>query len=325
MSLVFIPFILWSALLSLGNIFISGITGFIGQHLLKKIHSSLCDEFFIRGMSRQLREPVDYDFIICDILNDDFPADLLDGVDTVFHLAGYAHDLNHSSSNKGLYEKINVEATRNLMDLARKSGVSRFIYVSSVKAGGCSIFDHCHTELDQCIPQDIYGLSKLQAETYVLDQGRDSGMHVSVVRPALVYGPKVKGNLKLMQESIISGWFPPLPHSMNRKSMVHVDDLVGAMLLVASEDRANGEIFIVTDGITYSSRQIYEIMCGFVNKKPIKWSIPVFVFSFLSFISPVLRRKVYKLLGTECYSSEKIESIGFLPRYSLSDINETLD
>jgi nucleoside-diphosphate-sugar epimerase len=97
-------------------------------------------------------------------------------------------------------------------------------------------------------------------------------MHVSIVRPTLVYGPGVKGNLALMQLGIEKGWFPPLPEVGNRRSMIHVDDLVQVLLLAANDDRANGEIFIATDGVPHSSANIYEAICHVLGKAVPRWN-----------------------------------------------------
>ena len=54
---------------------------------------------------------------------------------------------------------------------------------------------------------------------------------------------------------------PPLPEIKNRRSMIHVDDLVRVLLLLAQDEHAYGEIFIATDGNPYSSREIYDAIC----------------------------------------------------------------
>ena len=105
-------------------------------------------------------------------------------------------------------------------------------------------------------------------------------MHVSIVRPSLVYGPGVKGNLQLMLSAVKKGWLPPLPETGNKRSMIHVDDLVKAILLVSKYDCTNGEIYIATDGRPYSSREIYETICNVVGKSVPKWSVPKFLFDF---------------------------------------------
>jgi len=115
----------------------------------------------------------------------------------------------------------------------------------------------------------------------------------------------MKGNLHAMLLGIEKGWFPPLPMIENRRSMVHVDDLVRAILLVAKDNRTNGEIFIVTDGNPYSSREIYEVMCGVLGKSIPRWKLPKFFFKVVALINLNMKYKVDKLLEDEYYSSEK--------------------
>ena len=105
--------------------------------------------------------------------------------------------------------------------------------------------------------------------------------------------------------------------------MIYLDDLVRAILLVADDDRANGEIFIAADGTPYSSRDIYNAMCNVLGKSIPKWSVPKSLFDMVSLISPHIKYKVDKLLGDECYSSKKLEKLGFKAQKILRDMNET--
>jgi len=114
-----------------------------------------------------------------------------------------------------------------------------------------------------------------------------------------------------------------LPETGNKRSMIHVDDLVLAILLVANDDRANGEIFIATDGAPHSSREIYNAMCSALDKSIPKWSIPKFLFDMASLINPRIKYKLNKLLGDECYSSTKLEALGFKAQKTLKDMNKT--
>ena len=107
----------------------------------------------------------------------------------------------------------------------------------------------------------------------------------SIVRHSLVFGPGIKGNLRMMISGIDKGWFPPLPETGNHRSMIHVDDLVRALILVANDERANGEIFIATDGQTYSSREIYEDMCPVLGKPVPQWSVPKSFFDLAGSVS----------------------------------------
>ena len=299
----------------MNKILITGSTGFIGHRLINAVDAK------VQVLSR-VKQP-GYETIVYNLEQELIFDNALSDTDTVFHLAGFTHDMRESSKVKRLYQKINVDATVQLAKLAIENGVKRFIFVSSVKAGGSAVTGQCMTEEDQGEPEGIYGKTKREAELKLLEIGRMSDMHVSIVRPSLVYGPNVKGNLRSMLSGIEKGWFPPLPKTGNKRSMIHVDDLVRAILLVADDDRANGEIFIATDGTPHSSRDIYNAMCNVLGKSIPKWSVPKFLFDMASLISPRIKYKLNKLLGDECYSSAKLEALGFKAQKTLKDMNET--
>jgi len=297
---------------------VTGSTGFIGNRLLGLLKTINCD---VRLLARSKVD--DYETVVCNLGQQRIPKQALESINTIFHLAGFAHDMQDPSKVKHLYHAVNVEATVELARLAVISGVKRFVFVSSVKAVGSPLSEHCASESDQSDPEGVYGKSKREAELKLLKIGKESGMHISIIRPSLVYGPVVKGNLQLMLSGIARGWFPPLPETGNRRSMIHVDDLVRAIFLVAEDDRANGEIFIATDGRSYSSREIYNTMCSTLDKSIPKWSVPKFLFDAVSLISPRIKYKLHKLLGDECYSSAKLEALGFKAKKTLKDMNET--
>ena len=297
---------------------ITGSTGFIGSRLFALLKTIECD---VRLLARS--KVNNYETVVCNLGKGRIPRHTLESIDTVFHLAGFAHDMQDSRKVKNLYHTVNVEATVELARLAVESGVKRFVFVSSIKAGGLPLSEHCASESDQNDPEGIYGDTKREAELKLLKIGKESGMHVSIIRPSLVYGPNVKGNLQLMLLGVKKGWFPPLPETGNKRSMIHVDDLVRAILLVSDDDRANGEIFIATDGDPHSSREIYNAMCSVLDKSIPKWSVPKFLFDMASLISPSIKYKFNKLLGDEYYSSVKLEALGFKAKKTLKGMNET--
>ena len=297
---------------------VTGSTGFIGSQLLGLLKTTGCN---VRLLARS--EVSNYETVVCDLGQDRIPKRTLESIDTVFHLAGLAHDMQDPSKVEDVYRVINVETTVELANLAVESGVKQFVFISSVKAGGGMASGKCINEFDQNEPEGIYGKSKREAELKLLKIGSESGMHVSIIRPSLVYGPNAKGNLQLMLSGIKKGWFPPLPEMGNRRSMIHVDDLVRAILLIAEDKRANGEIFIATDGTPHSSREIYNVMCSVVGRTIPKWNLPKALFKIATLISPRIKYKINKLLGDECYSSAKLEALGFKAQRTLKDMNET--
>lgn len=301
------------------KILITGGSGFIGSRLVSFLEKTNHSIVLLSRLPRSNSKT-----FICDFMTDQIPKDAFIGVDTVFHLAGLAHDTKEKEKMSNFYEKLNVDSTVQLAKLAIENKVKKFIFVSSVKAGGKSIHGSYSNENDQVEPEEIYGKTKRDAELKLLQMSLRSNMHISIIRPSLVYGPNVKGNLKLMIQGISQGWFPPLPKINNKKTMVHVDDLVRALLFVSQEDLANGEIFNITDGKTYSTREIYESVCFSLNKSVPNWTTPKIIFDFLSILSPSFKNKINKLLGDEFHSSKKIESLGFKPNLTIKDMNETL-
>jgi len=299
----------------LENFFITGATGFIGKHLIKAIDGN------IKILSRSPLK--DYESVICELGVELIPKDALNNIQTIIHLAGVAHN-KFNDKNTDLYYKVNIDATIELANLAVKSGVKNFVFISSVKAGGRSFDGSRVNEQDHFEPEGIYGKTKREAELRLLEISKISGMNITIIRPSLVCGPNVKGNLKKMFQGIKSGWFPPLPETNNKKSIIHVDDLVQAILLVLKDNRTNGEIYIATDDVSYSSRNIYTIMCKLAGKPIPKWTVPKLFFDILGLFSPNIKYKVDKLLGDEYYSSGKLKKLGFRPQKTLENMNETI-
>jgi UDP-glucose 4-epimerase len=298
---------------------ITGASGFVGSKLSNalKLDSKSCLLLARKKISG-------FETVICDLESDSIPIDIFSKVDTIIHLAGFAHDRVNRYSKAYKHHSLNVDATIRLANLASISGVKKFVFISSVKASGASLSKRCIKESEQFEPKEIYGRTKRLAELELFKISRKSNMKVTVLRPALVYGPDVKGNLSAMMLGIKKGWFPPLPSIDNSRSMVHIDDLVRAIILVSNDSQANGNIFNVTDGKPHSSREIYEVMCNLLGKPIPKWEVPLSMFRILSIISFGQLFDINKLFGNECYSSEKICALGYSAQRSLGEMNETI-
>jgi UDP-glucose 4-epimerase len=292
-------------MLSFGRVLISGATGFIGRRLLKK------------GALAMVRKPTGLAYeVVGDLLEPNSLTNVFSRqIDTVFHCAGYAHAF--SSDNAYAHWQINFIGTQNLLQAALQGGVKRFVFLSSVKAMA-EPGQTCVDENWLGSPTSAYGLAKLAAERAVLHAGKQYDMHVVNLRLAMVYGCGSRGNLYRMAQGIRSGWFPPLPETGNQRSLVHVDDVMAAVHLVAERPEANGKTYIVADSKAYSGRELYDSICQTLGKQIPSWRVPSWVMyagGLVGDISSSLARRtlplnsnlIDRLLGSACYSPARIE------------------
>jgi nucleoside-diphosphate-sugar epimerase len=166
---------------------------------------------------------------------------LLAGIDAVVHLAGIAHAGPGIAEER--YDRVNHRATAALAAAVRDVGVSRFVFVSSVRAQTGPAAGHVVSEQDTPRPTDAYGRSKLAAERAVAA----SGVPFTILRPVLIYGPGVKGNLRALMR--LAALPIPLPFGAlkARRSLVSLANLTSAIGFVLREAACAGETYVVAD------------------------------------------------------------------------------
>ncbi|MCG6941963.1 MAG: NAD-dependent epimerase/dehydratase family protein [Thiohalocapsa sp.] len=306
---------------------VTGANGFVGR--------ALCTYLGRRGdaVRALVRQPTDGPWdetVACDLGTDPLPGALMNGIDGVFHLAGVAHMQDIAAVPDATYERVNVAGTSALLDAAAAAGVRRFVYFSSIKAVA-DPGEQCVDERWEAPPTDAYGRSKREAEQRVRDAGRQHGLHVCNLRPCLVYGPGVKGNLARMIDAIDRGRFPPLPDFHNRRSMIGVDDLLDAAWLAMHNEAANGQTFIVADGVDYSTRALFLAISEALGKSVPAWTLPRSLLSaaaltgdLLGAVSgrspPFSSAVLHRLRGWNCFRASHLrETLGWRPRMCFAD------
>lgn len=308
---------------------VTGASGFLGHVLCQRL-KALGNRVVAAG--RHASEGPWDEFRQMDLTANSFPAGLLDGIDTVYHLASKAHAVTETASEADTYRPIIVEGTRKLLEESARSVVNRFIYVSSVKAmGEGNPVGQPVEQMDETwphTPQSPYGIAKAEAENLVLES---SLAHKVVVRPVMVYGPGEKGNLPRMVQAVKRGRFPPLPETGNKRSMIHVDDLVEYMIRAGLRPVANGKRYILAGTDALSTRELYDSIRDSLGMPPVDWSIPFFVLKTCAGIGTVLgfivRRRMpldletlSKLTGSAWYSSARaISELGYTPQHRVQD------
>ncbi|MGI4857968.1 MAG: NAD-dependent epimerase/dehydratase family protein [Janthinobacterium lividum] len=172
--------------------------------------------------------------------------------DYAIHLAARVHVMQESSTDMlARYRETNVAGTLRVAEAALRAGVGRFLFVSSVKAMGDrepGTPPRAWSERDSPTPLDPYGISKLEAEGALREFCTRHRMELVIVRPPLVYGPMVRANFRQLLSWIARGRPLPLGRVAAQRSMIHVDNLVDAMLACLVDPAAAGETFNVSDG-----------------------------------------------------------------------------
>lgn len=314
--------------MSIKNILVTGASGFIGSCLIKQL---LSQNFQIRVLVRDKTKKYfskEVEVFEGDLTDPKSLIDVCKGIDTVFHLAGYAHAwAENNKSYTDNHYAINYLGTENLCKEIVKEKVKRLIFFSSVKA----VLDNekCIDESWTAQPNSSYGIAKRKAENLTISLKNKHDIHVCILRLSLVYGMGWKGNLENMFNAINRGVFPPIPETNNRRSMVSVEDVCQAAILAATHPAANGKIYFVTDGQYYSTYQIYILMLAALGKNKPKWHIPLKFFKLMSWLGdmgyritgrrmPFNSEAMTKLFGSASYSSRLIElDLGFKPKYDL--------
>jgi UDP-glucose 4-epimerase len=308
---------------------VTGAGGFIGRALCARLASRG------RAVTAVLRRPAQgpWDRVhVMELGVDPVVPSLFESVDTVYHLAARVHQTGERPTDAHLHQQTNVDATRELLEHATRANVRRFVFFSSIKAMG-EFTDGCDDEDIVARPVTPYGKTKLAAEQLVLAHGDDASerMQAVVLRLSVVYGAGSKGNVTSMLRQIRRGLFPPLPDFGNRRSMVHVDDVVDVALLAAQHANAGGGVFIVSDGVGYDTRTLYEVMCEALGRPVPRWSVPVWVFRLAASVGDlggtIVRRRLpfnsavfATLRNSAHYSSQRLSTrLGFSAKFSLRE------
>ncbi len=247
------------------RLFITGANGFVGTHLCRYLEFKNVSYFaWTRSKHGVLDSVIDR-------------PEMFETSDIVVHLAGRAHIMNETAKNPlEEFRKSNVEATLSLATKAKKYGIKKFIYISSVKVNGEKTHLTPFKADDAPQPFDYYAQSKTEAEIALLKLHEKNIFEVIIIRPPLIYGPDVKANFALLMRLI--QWPLPLPFGSvnNKRSLVSVYNLSDLILKCARFGMGQkAEIFLVADSSSYSLKQLIIHLSEIQNKKIWLISIPV--------------------------------------------------
>ncbi len=259
------------------NVLVTGANGFVGR--------AVCDYLAHKGhtVSGAARNPktvpvVARPRLIGDLGPDTDWMDALFNVDVVVHLAARAHVMSEDpEAAAAAYATVNTEGTLHLAEAAASAGIKRFIFVSTIKVNGESTDLRPFTELDVAMPADPYAVSKWEAEMALWQVARAFKMEVVVLRPPLIYGPGVKGNFRSLLDLLNYRLPLPLGGIRNKRSLIFVGNLAGAIEVCLTHPHAPGETFLVKDDESLSTSKLIRRIDHAAGRRSRLFPVPRFI------------------------------------------------
>ncbi|WP_395066825.1 UDP-glucose 4-epimerase family protein [Paraburkholderia silvatlantica] len=243
-------------------ILVTGATGFVGRALVTKLaQEHVAIRACVRRQGAAMPDGVQISQIDGLSADQDWGAAMAD-VSTVVHAAARVHVMEDNAADPLVeYRRTNVAGTLQMAEQAAAAGVSRFVFISSIKVNGeATERGRPFLASDSPAPLDPYGVSKMEAEEGLREIARRTGLEVVIIRPPLVYGPGVKANFQSMMRWLDRGIPLPFGDIHNARSLVALDNLVALIVVCISHPAAANETFLVSDDEDLSTTELLRRM-----------------------------------------------------------------
>ncbi len=309
------------------KILVTGANGFIGRPLCNTL---LARGFSVRGTTRlydkSFRVPnVDF-FAVGNVGAHTDWQGVLEGIDTVVHLAAKVHTASAKDRRKlEEFIEVNTRGSEQLARSAAKAGVHRFIYLSTVKVNGEETGRGIFAESDTPNPTGPYAISKCKAEQALFHVAEETGIETVVLRPPLVYGPGVRANFLKLIDIVTQNVYLPFGLIDNCRSFVYVGNLIDAITTCITHPNAPAETFFVSDDKGASTPDVMRMIASAMRKDLRLVPLPPLL---LGIMGSLIGRgaEVKRITGSLRITNDKIRNIlGWKPPFTLEEgIYETV-
>jgi nucleoside-diphosphate-sugar epimerase len=256
-------------------ILVTGGTGFVGSHLVDKLHAlGKPVRCLVRPASAVRRFPEGVESAVADWASGRGVEEALRGVDLVFHLAGVTKAL----SPAGYYDG-NARVTQTLARALQGRPI-RLVHVSSLAAVGPSLDGLPVDEEAPPHPVSTYGRSKLEGERIARTLLPDA----VIVRPPVVYGPRDTAVFQILK-AVAQGLVLEIAGGERWFSAIYVEDLVEGLWAAANHASARGRAYFLTYRKPATWRELGDTAGRIMERRPRTLRIPVVAASTIGFFA----------------------------------------
>jgi nucleoside-diphosphate-sugar epimerase len=305
-------------------VLVTGANGFLGREILSRFH--------VPGFSVQATDlgatsgASDIMYRKADITRPEHLKPVLENATIVIHVAGLAHIFSPDVNSDENFRQINEIGTANVAAAAAAVGVGHLILVSSVSVYG-PYTQGTYDENTPCNPVGPYALSKYNAELRAIEIARKSGMALTILRLATLYGEGDPGNVGRLIRTLDSGRFLWIGDGSNRKSLLYKGDAARACMVVAERSASGINIYNIS-APACSMREIVDSIADALGKRPFPMRVSAPLVLLLSrHLSRIPNRRmaglhqtVKKWLADDVYDTRRFEEdYSFQTKTSLED------
>ncbi len=301
------------------RVLVTGAAGFIGSHLTDRLldmgaevvgYDNLSGgnmDFLTEAMGNSR-----FSFIKGDVLDTSALTDAIKGIDIVFHLAANP-DVRLGERDSRVHFRQNVEATQNVIEVMRQSGVRNIVFTSTSTVYGEADMIPTPESYGPTIPISLYGASKLASEAMISSFCHTYDMRAVIYRFANVVGPRSTHGVtydfvnKLRKDPnklVILG------NGRQKKSYTHIHDTIDAIIFGVENGRDRVEIFNMGSEDYIDVVKVADIVTGVMGLKNVEYEFTGGVDGGAGWKGDV---KVMQL------SIEKLKKMGWRPKYDSAE------
>lgn len=223
------------------RILITGASGFIGSFLVKALKNKHKVRVLIRDKLGEIEGTKGIEIAKGNLTDTESLEKATKNIDIVIHCAALHKKVNYKHLHNA-----NVTGTENLLRACEKNRIKKFIYLSSITTFG-SI--EKANEKSGRNPESDYAKTKLLGEK-IAERYMKKTFPVTILIPSLVYGPSKRAGSSQWFRYIKKGYFRIFGKGGNKIEVIHISDLVRAIILTLNNKKSNNNTYIISGQTT---------------------------------------------------------------------------